>query len=249
MSPELPEAVADPRLKLCVAFGALGIALAAKGTAPALLFAGCALAALMVAGPRRAPWRALFGAWALGAAAALLRALCTPGASLVALPLAGGRLLVLSRAGVAEGSLVISRVLAATLTVSWLTVSTSFPQLVLALAWVGVPKPLLDILLLAHRQRHALGDSLDTVRCAQAMRLGYGGWRQGIRSAGTLVGAVACRALDQAAATAEAMEIRGDEGLATLVVSRGCPTENVRVAVFGALALLAGATLAWGVPL
>jgi cobalt/nickel transport system permease protein len=239
-----------------VALAALAVALAAPSTVSALVLAACAGAAVLAGARRqRAPWRALLAAFGLGVMAALLRALLTPGAPLLAVHL-GGHALQLSRAGAAQGGLALSRVLAATLSGSWLTSTTPFPQLVAALAWARVPAPLLELLLLAHRHRHALGDSLETVRCAQTMRLGYVGMRRSIASAGVLVGAAACRAIDQAGATADAMQLRGAHGLPALSpalapalsLKESCPFANVLVAGCGAIAVIASVALGWGAP-
>jgi len=243
-----------------VALAALAVALAAPSTTSALVLAACAVVAVLAgAGRQRAPWRALLAAWSLGAMAALLRALLTPGAPLLTVHV-GGHAIQLSRAGAAQGGLALSRVLAATLSGAWLTSTTPFPKLVAALAWARVPAPLLELLLLAHRHRHALGDSFESVRCAQAMRFGYVGLRRSIASAGTLVGAAACRAVDQAGATAEAMQLRGEHGLPALSPSlspafspalspsESCTFANILVAGCGATAVLASAALGWGAP-
>ncbi|HEY6003587.1 MAG TPA: CbiQ family ECF transporter T component, partial [Anaeromyxobacter sp.] len=191
------------------------------------------------------PWRALLAAWTLGLAAAALRALLTPGPDAVQL---AGHALPLSAAGVAQGLLVLSRVLASTLVAAWVTSTTPFPQLVAALAWARVPPPLLDLLLLAHRNRHALADTLETIRCAQAMRLGYVGLRRVVASAGVLAGAAVCRAIDQAGATAEAMQLRGDRGAAALVIPERSAAADALVVGCGTAAIVASAALAWGAP-
>ncbi len=247
MSGSLETRGADPRLKLCVTLAALSVALSTPRAGAALVLAGCALLALLASGPRRAPWRALLAAWILGATAALLRALLTPGAPLLAVPMFG-HALALSRPGATQGALLLCRVVAATLVGAWVTATTPFPQLVAALAWTRVPVPLLEILLLAHRHRHALGESLETVRCAQVMRLGYVGPRRSLASAGVLAGAAACRALDHAEATAEAMQLRGDRGLASLSPPEGRWRADVLLAGGATAALVASVTLAWGVP-
>jgi cobalt/nickel transport system permease protein len=237
---------ADPRLKLCVALAALGISLATPRPASALVLAGCALAGLLAGDGRRSHRRALLAALGLGVFAGALRALFTPGSSVLSVSIAG-HALRLSAAGATQGALVVSRVLAGTLVGAWLTSTTPFPQLVAALAWARVPAPLLEIVLLAHRHRHALGESLDTVRCAQEMRLGYVGLRRSVASAAALVGAAACRAIDQAGAAAEAMQVRGDRGLAALSLPESCPAADVFLAGCGTMALVASGALAWGV--
>ncbi len=239
---------ADPRLKLGVAAVALAVGLAApRPASPLVLAVGAAAALLATAERERVPWPAMLGAWGLGAAAAALRALLTPGPPLLAAAVAG-HAISLSAPGLSQALLVLSRVAASTLVAAWVTSTTPFSQLVAALGWARVPIPMLDLLLLAHRHRHAMRESLETVRCAQSMRLGYDGLRRGLASAGVLVGAAACRAIDQAAATADAMQLRGDRGAAALALPSRCAAANVLVAGCGTAALVACVALAWGLP-
>jgi cobalt/nickel transport system permease protein len=241
---------ADPRLRLGVSLATLTLALAVPRATSALLLAAIALGALII-GARGArygtPWRALLAAWALGAFAGLLRALLTPGPPLCALTVFGWGL-SLSREGAARGALALSRVLAATSSAAWLTAGTPFPQLIAALAWMRVPAPLLELLLLAHRSRFALAEALGTVRCAQSMRLGYVGARRSFASAGVLLGAAACRAVDRAAAMGDALQLRGDRGLASLPQMKSRRAADVAVAAGGIAALAASGATSWGWP-
>jgi cobalt/nickel transport system permease protein len=179
--------------------------------------------------------------------AAALRAFLTPGDARWVIPIAG-HALAISDAGLAQAAAVFSRVLATTLVAVWLTSTTPFPHLVAALVWARVPAALLDLLLLAHRHRHACRDSLETIRCAQTLRLGYAGLRRGVASAGVLVGAAVCRAIDQAGATAEAMQLRGDRGAGALALPERSPAADAFVVGCGAMALTVSAVLAWSSP-
>ncbi len=84
------------------------------------------------------------------------------------------------------------------------------------------------------------------------VRLGYVGMRRSIASVGVLVGAAACRAIDQAGATAEAMQLRGEHGLPALSPAfsprESCTEANVLVAGCGAIAVIASLTLGRGAP-
>jgi energy-coupling factor transporter transmembrane protein EcfT len=234
---------ADPRLALAVALALMVAALGAPRAGAALWLAACALAALLAtSGWRSAPWRTLATAWALGAAAALLRALLSCEAPLVPVH-AFGHALPLSGPGLGQGGLLLSRVLATTLAAAWLAARTPIRDLAAGLAWARCPAALIDLLLLAARYRHVLGESLAILRCAQTMRLGYVGARRSFRSAAALAGALACRAVDQSAATAEAMRLRGDSGAAGLRLSRSSARANLLLAGRGALALGGAALL------
>jgi cobalt/nickel transport system permease protein len=242
-----PTSAADPRLALAVALALVGTALATPRAGAALWLAACALAALVATtGWRSIPWRTLVAAWALGAGAALLRALVSSEPPPQAVH-AFGHALPLSRAGLEQGGLLLSRVLATTLSAAWLAARTPARDLAAALAWARCPTALVDLLLLAARYRHVLGESLATVRCAQTMRLGYVGARRSLRSAGVLVGALTCRAVDQSAATAEAMRLRGDSGAAGLRLSRSSAQANLLLTGRCVLAL-GGAALLWRGP-
>jgi cobalt/nickel transport system permease protein len=243
LKPSLPCA-ADPRLKLAAAACLMGAALAAPRAGTPLTVAAFALAALLAAtGWRGVPRRTLAVAWALGAGAALLRALLVAGPPLLQLSLFG-HALELSRPGLAQAGLLLSRVFATTLAAAWLASSTPLRDLAAALAWARCPAQLLDLLLLAARYRHVLGEALVTLRCAQTMRLGYVGAGRANASTGALAGALACRAIDQSAATAEAMLLRGDSGSAALLLPQSPARANLLVALGSALAL-ACAALRW----
>jgi len=238
---------ADPRLAVAVAVAVMGTALGTPRAGAALWLATCALVALVAAtGWRSAPWRTLAAAWALGAGAALLRTLLSAEPPLRAVH-AFGHALSLSCPGLAQGGHLLSRVLATTLAAAWLAAGTPARDLAAALAWARCPPALVDLLLLSARYRHVLGESLATVRSAQTLRLGYVGALRSVRSAGALAGALTCRALDQSAAAAEAMRLRGDSGAAGLHLPRSAARANLVLAGRGALAL-GGAALLWNAP-
>lgn len=238
---------ADPRLAIALALAVMATALGAPRAGAALWLATCALVALLRAtGWRAAPWRTLAAAWALGAGAALLRALLSTEPPLRAVHLSG-HAWSLSSPGLAQGGQLLSRVLATTLATAWLAARTPARDLAAALAWARCPPALLDLLLLSARYRHVLGDSLATVRAAQTLRLGYVGALRSVQSAGALAGALTCRALDQSAAVAEAMRLRGDSGAAGLHLPRSSARANLLIAGRGALAL-GGAALLWSAP-
>jgi cobalt ECF transporter T component CbiQ len=242
---DVSRARTDPRLCLAATLAALATVLTAPSAGAALLLGGCTLLACLGApNRRRIPWRALASAWLFGLAAGALDALFTPGQPGASLGGAGG-LLQRSPAGVAHGLLLAARVFGATLAGAWLTSTVPIRDLIAALAWLRVPAPLLEIVLLAHRSRYVLGDSIQTIHAAQAMRLGWADWRRAIPSAGVLAGAAACRAFDQASATAEAMALRGDRGLADLALPESDRGSNLRLACGASLAVAASLALAW----
>lgn len=236
-----PRTAPDPRVRLAVALAALALVLVAPHPATSLALAGVSAAAL-VAG-RGLRWRAFAPAAFIGLPAAMLAAWLTPGPP--AWRVALGRVeLELSRAGLDRATLLLARVLASGLVVAWLSSGLRVSEVAKGLRAFRVPAPLLDLLVLADRHRHALRESFETVRAAQTLRLGYGSARRSVASASTLMGTIACRALDQAATTTEAMQLRGDRAshvLPPLRLERG----DARLLLGAATALAAGAVLSW----
>lgn len=244
MSPRAarPGASPDPRVRLAVALSALALVLVAPGPTPALAIGGVAAAAL--AAGRRLRWHAFSPALFVGLPAAALAAWLASGPALPP-PAPGGATLPL--AGLHRGAQLLARVLAAGLVSAWLSAGLRGAELAEALAAFRVPPQILELVLLADRHLHTLRESFDTIRAAQALRLGYVGLRRGVASSATLMGAVVCHALDQAGATAEAMQLRGDRCTHRPRSLRLGPADR-RLLAGAATALLAGAVLGWGLP-
>ncbi len=184
----------DPRVALGVAVAAWCIALASRGAAGPIAVA--TLAVGVVAALRRfRALRALAPALVAGALAAVLQALLGATSDRI-----GG------------GTLLLARVAACGAVGAALVAAAPFADLLAALAWAYVPAPLLELVALAERQRHALAEAAWRIRDAQRLRLGWIGLRRSVRSAGALVGAAACRALVQADVAADALALRGAAG-------------------------------------
>ena len=66
--------------------------------------------------------------------------------------------------------------------------------------------------------------------------------------ASLLGGALASRALDEAAATAECLAVRGDPGLTGIALPRWSGPRDARAAAAAGIGLAAAAVLAWGPP-
>lgn len=229
----------DPRVRLAMAFGALGLVLAAPRPAAALTVAAAVALGLRAGGHLRA--RALLPTLLVGLpAAALVTWLGAEGS---------GGLSSGSQAtwptGLARGALLLSRVLASSLVLAWLTAGLRVADLTGALAALRVPAPLLDLLAIADGQRHALRRAFETARAAHALRLGDVGLRRALAASGVLAGAVACRAIELSAVTAEAIQLRG--GVATHRLPAFRPTRSDLAHLLATVALLGMATtLAWG---
>jgi cobalt/nickel transport system permease protein len=226
----------DPRLALAAALTALTIALASPTVAAPLTIAMAAAVPLVRGQDGSWRWRRLvsvFPALALGVATAALRAALTPGRAVAVLPIVGAEVR-LSQEGVVAGGLIIARVMAGTAVAVALATRVPFPHLLAALKWARLPGPILEILRIAERQRHALSDAAMQIRAAASLRLGRASSRRRVVVAGTIAGAVLCRAVDQASAVAVAMALRGSFGLAGVTLPPRCRRADAR---FVALAL------------
>jgi energy-coupling factor transporter transmembrane protein EcfT len=102
-----------------------------------------------------------------------------------------------------------ARVAGASAASAWLLSTTAAGELIAALRSLGVPHALVEMLALAARYVGVLGETLQTAREAQRVRLGWQGVGARVRSFGTLGGVVVGRAVDQSVAIADAMRARG----------------------------------------
>ena len=114
--------------------------------------------------------------------------------------------------GLLEGGRIASRIFGAVSLVALLGLSTSFTDLMAALAWLRVPKGFIEVALFAWRYLFVLFDDAQVVYSAQKNRLGYAGFRRGLRSFGTLAGALVIKAFDNSQTVTAAMVQRGYDG-------------------------------------
>jgi cobalt/nickel transport system permease protein len=81
-----------------------------------------------------------------------------------------------------------------------------------ALAWLRLPRGFIEIALFAWRYLFVLLDDAQVVYNAQKNRLGYAGYGRGLRSFGTLAGALVIKAFDNSQNITTAMVQRGYDG-------------------------------------
>jgi len=120
--------------------------------------------------------------------------------------------LVGHRDGLLEGLFIAFRICGAVSLTALLVFSTSFTELMAALAWLKVPAGFIEVALFAWRYLFALFDDAQVVYAAQKNRLGYAGLMRGIRSFGTLAGALVIKAFDNSQTITIAMMQRGYDG-------------------------------------
>jgi cobalt/nickel transport system permease protein len=123
-----------------------------------------------------------------------------------------GYTLVVYADGLHAGLLMAARVLAGASVVLLLVSSTSFTELMGALSWYRIPQGVVETTLFAWRALFLLFDDAQLLYAAQKNRLGYVGYRQGLRSFGTLAGALVIKAFDNSQTLTTAMVQRGYDG-------------------------------------
>ncbi|WP_437600197.1 CbiQ family ECF transporter T component [Sorangium sp. So ce590] len=226
----------DPRLRLGAAVTACCVAAGARSpfTPAALLVVACA--ALRLQGVTAGAVLRAFApaAWLGGLAAALALAL-TPGEPLLAgapFPLDA-----LTREGADRAAAIAARVLAAAAVLRWLASAAAPAEIESALAGLGAPAALVELLALARRFAGVLQRAADGAWSAAALRGGFAHPRAAARSAGAVAGVVALRTLERSEHAALAMQLRGYKGELPVADRRAsAPAANL---AFAAAALAA----------
>jgi cobalt/nickel transport system permease protein len=121
------------------------------------------------------------------------------------------------RDGLLEGLRIASRIAGAVSIVALVGFATPFTELMSALAWLRVPQGFIDVSHFAWRYLFLLFDDAMVVYQAQRNRLGYSGYRRGLRSFGTLAGALVIKSFDQSQTVTTAMVQRGYDGAMPLL--------------------------------
>lgn len=114
--------------------------------------------------------------------------------------------------GFLDGLRIASRIVGAVTVVAVVGFATPFTDLMAALAWFRVPQGFIEIALFAWRYLFLLFDDAQVVYSAQKNRLGYAGYRRGLRSFGTMAGALVIKAFDNSQNITTAMVQRGYDG-------------------------------------
>jgi cobalt/nickel transport system permease protein len=122
--------------------------------------------------------------------------------------------------GLREGLRIAGRIMGAVAVVAAVGFATPFTELLAALAWMRVPRGLVEVTLFAWRYLFVLADDAQVIHAAQRNRLGYVGWRRSFRSLGSLAGALVVKAFDGSQAMTVAMVQRGYDGTLPLLAHR-----------------------------
>ncbi|WP_298271499.1 cobalt ECF transporter T component CbiQ [Geobacter sp.] len=231
----------DPRVKLVSALALLVLVMSSRGGAFPLTVAGLSLGLCLWMG---VPPRLFFVRFAepifIAAMVIVLKLLFSGHEALFAFSCFGLEI-VGHRDGLAAGVAIASRIAGAVSVVAAVGFATPFTDLMAALSWLRVPRGFIEVALFAWRYLFVLFDDAQVVYAAQKNRLGYAGLRRGLRSFGTLAGALVIKAFDNSQTVTTAMVQRGYDG--TLPLLRHRPLRAGEVA--GSVALVAVMGLLW----
>jgi cobalt/nickel transport system permease protein len=234
-------AAVDPRTRLLAAGLLLALVISSRGSAFPWQVAGICLPVALIAGmqPRLLLLRMLHPLFI--AAVILTLKTFRGGGEPVALFHAGSFTLSGRLEGLHEGLLITSRIMGAVSVAVLLGQVLSFTETMAALAWLRVPRGLVDVAMFAWRALFMLYDDAGVVYTAQKNRLGYCGMRRGLKSFGTMAGMLTIRAFDSSQAMTVAMTQRGYDG--SLPLLRASRLGRVQLAGLSLFAILA--TVAW----
>jgi len=147
--------------------------------------------------------------------------------------------LTASRDGLLEGVKIAGRIFGAVTLVAALGFATPFTELLAALAWLRLPRGLIEVTIFAWRYLFVLAEDAQVIHAAQRNRLGYIGVRRSFRSFGTLAGALVIKAFDSSQTMTVAMTQRGYDG--TLPLMKHKPFRAGEVAASGIFLLFMAA--------
>ena len=202
----------DPRVKLVSALALLVMVISSRGFLFPLLVGGLGLAFCLGMGIRLRLLAVRFAEPLFIAVMIVVLKLFFVGHEpLFSLHLAGFDL-VGHRDGLQEGLLIAGRIGGAVALVAAVGFSTPFTELMAALSWLRMPRGFIEVALFAWRYLFVLFDDAQVIYAAQKNRLGYAGYRQGLRSFGTLAGALVIKAFDNSQQITTAMVQRGYDG-------------------------------------
>jgi len=226
----------DPRTRLMAAGLLLALVISSHSSSFPWQVAGICLPVALIAGMQlRVLMLRLLHPLFIAVVILVLKTFMGPGESVTLIRL-GSLALAGHTAGLHEGMLITSRILGAVSVAVLLSQVMTFTETMAALAWLRVPRGLVDVSMFAWRSLFLLYDDAGIVYTAQKNRLGYCGMRRGLKSFGAMAGMLTIRAFD----SSQAMT-RGYDG--SLPLLRGSRLGGQQLA--GLLLFAVVATAAW----
>ncbi|MEI6645221.1 MAG: cobalt ECF transporter T component CbiQ [bacterium] len=202
----------DVRVKMGIAATLFGVVLASsRCELPMALFGGTWIGLCLLRIPLRILVARFFPPMVIAGVLLLAHALTTGQAPAYKVVL-GTWTLIVKQEGIAVGMLQASRILGAVGVLLLLSSVAPAHELFLGLRWCRFPKIWVEIALLLYRYLFVCLDEASELVDAQRIRLGYGRLRTAVSSAGSLIGTVMIRSIEQSARTHEAMVARGYTG-------------------------------------
>jgi cobalt/nickel transport system permease protein len=221
----------DPRVKLLSAMALLGMVISCQGIAFPFLVSLLCLGLCFSLGVSTRTLAFRFSEPVFIAATVLvLKLFCAGNIPLFSLQVAGFEL-VGHRDGLMEGVHIVSRLAGGVSILAVVGFSTPFTELMAALSWLKVPQVLIDVALFAWRYLFLLLEDAQVVYNAQRNRLGYVGYRRGLRSFGTLAGVLVIKAFDNSQSITTAMVQRGYDGDMPMLLHKPFVTAEVAVSL------------------
>jgi cobalt/nickel transport system permease protein len=231
----------DARVKLLAALALLVMVISYRGLAFPLLLAGLGSSACLTLSVRPRLLLVRFAEPLLLALVVLVLKAFFSGQTVLWSGSLFGLEIVCHADGLREGLRIASRIMGAVAVVATVGFATPFTELLAALAWLRVPRGLVEVTLFAWRYLFVLADDAQVIHAAQRNRLGYVGLRRSFRSFGTLAGALVIKAFDSSQTMTTAMVQRGYDG--TLPLLQHKPFRRSEVAA--ALAVVVGMGFLW----
>ncbi len=221
----------DARIKLIVVFTLLVMVLSYKGISfPLIIAILCLFLCLMMRVPFRVVILRFSEPMFIASVLLLLKFFFSGEEALFSINILGLKI-VGHKDGLIEGLKISSRIIGAVSLLAVLGFATPFTEFMAGLSWFKVPKPFVELLMLTYRYIFVLFEDAGVIYNAQRNRLGYSGIKKGLRSFGTLTGALIIRAFEHSQKTSLAMLQRGYTGDMPMLRQRPFKTAEVTTAI------------------
>lgn len=203
----------DARVKLVFTLSTLVMVISGNSISPMLLIAGlCICVLLLIRIPMGMILSRLAAPLVMVAILIILQGLLYGKTPLYSFSY-GGFTLSVYEEGISRGIMIAGRVMAGTSLMLFLSMTTPVNKLLGALSYFKVPSGWLEIVAFSYRYIFVFVEEAQSIMDSQRLRLGYSKASIGLRSWGTLMGALFTRVYDQANATHAAMVLRGYNGV------------------------------------
>lgn len=147
----------------------------------------------------------------------------------------GNLLIYCSRQGIQQAGFLLTRSVALTSCMYFILLTTPFAEMIRILRKIGCPGAIAELLTLMYRFIFLLTETANQLLIAQQVRVGYGNWKTGLRSAGIVAGQLLHQTLENYRQIALGLTSRGYGGeLQVWSIRRDKPNPRYTAeAVFG----------------